>query len=76
MDIHFTKYELCVEYNTELTGGKCLNEACAVFYEKLYDHRIQICYFIKRKAQLVKQCVLQILHQYSNAWTKLIKVKS
>ena len=30
MDVHFTKYELCVKCSAELTGGKCLNEACVV----------------------------------------------
>ena len=52
MDVHFTKYELCVKCNTELTEGKCLNEACAVFNKKLYDHQIEICYFIPIKDQL------------------------
>lgn len=53
MDVHFTKFELCIECNTQLTDArKCPSETCALFHKKLYDHQIEICYFIPIKDQL------------------------
>ena len=52
MDVHFTKFDLCVECNNELTRRKCTNAACSVFNQKLYDHQVEICYVIPIKDQL------------------------
>ena len=52
MNIHYSKYELCIKCNTNLTEGKCQNGNCVHFNRKLNDHEIEICYFIPVKDQI------------------------
>lgn len=52
MNIHYTKYELCINCSTTITDGKCLNRNCVQLNKKLKDHEIEICFFIPIKDQL------------------------
>jgi len=63
MDIHYSKCELCVSCSSTISEGKCPNESCAHFNQKLNDHEIEICYFIPIKDQLQRiltgTCILR-----------------
>lgn len=52
MNIHYTKYELCIKCNTNLNEGKCQNGSCVYFNRKLNDYEIEVCYFIPVKDQI------------------------
>lgn len=52
MNIHYSKFELCVSCSTTINEGKCTNRSCECFNRKLNDHEIEVCYFIPIKDQL------------------------
>lgn len=52
MNVHYTKYELCIKCNTDLNEGKCQNGSCVHFNRKLNDHEIEVCYFIPVEDQI------------------------
>lgn len=52
MNIHYTRYELCIKCNTNLDEGKCQNGNCVHFNRKLNDREIEVCYFIPVKDQI------------------------
>ncbi|XP_068690837.1 uncharacterized protein [Montipora foliosa] len=52
MNINLSKTELCLCCNETINDGKCQNEKCEKFNNKLNYHEIEICYFIPLKDQL------------------------
>ena len=52
MNINFSKTELCLCCNETINDGKCQNEMCEKFNNKLNYHEIEICYFIPLMDQL------------------------
>lgn len=71
MDIHYSKYELCVDCSSTISEGKCLNSICARYDHRLNDHEIEVCYFIPIKDQL--QRILRGKHHH--ACTNQVKSK-
>ena len=52
MNTHYTKYELCIKYNTNLNRGKCQNGSCVHLNSKLNDYEIKVSCSIPVKDQI------------------------